>query len=217
VVIDTASNTIVKTILVGTSPSGVAVSPDGVNVYVSNSTSNNVSVINTTSNTVVDTIAVAGPSAISIIPPPEGIPFLSFNAELDINLGHQPSRDRLDLESRLILSGAANDEIHLDKEAVKLQIGPFIATIPAGSFRHHQDKSYTFEGIIDGVGLEAKLELTGSLRYTFRAEATGANLRGIANPVQVSLGIGNDAGLTSVEAHFDHDHWGRKDWTDLWH
>jgi YVTN family beta-propeller protein len=216
-VIDTASNTIVKTISVGMSPAGVAVSPDGVNVYVSNSASNTVSVINTSSNTVVDTIPVAGPTAISISSPPVGVPFLSFNAKLDINLGRKPTRDSFDLESRLILSGAANDEIHLEKEAVKLQVGPFMVTIPAGSFRRHQDKSYTFEGVIDGVVIAAKLELTGSLRYTFRAEAIGANLNGITNPVQVSLGIGNDAGMTSVKAHFDRDHWGRKDWADRWH
>jgi YVTN family beta-propeller protein len=214
-VMDTASN-IVKTILVGTSPAGVAVTPDGADVYVSNSASNNVSVINTNSNTVVETIPVAEPSAISIISPPQGVPFLSFNAKLDINLGHKPTRDTFDLESSLILSGTANNEIHLDKEAVKLQVGPFIATIPPGSFRRHQDKSYTFEGIIDGVGLAAKIELTGSLRYTFRAEAIGANLSGVTNPVQVSLGESNDAGLTWVKAHIDRDHQDRKDWTDRW-
>jgi hypothetical protein len=64
---------------------------------------------------------------------------------------------------------------------------------------------YAFEGVIDGVRLEAKIEQTGSLRYTFRAEAKGANLSGITNPVQVSLGIGDDVGLTSVKAHFDRD------------
>jgi hypothetical protein len=44
------------------------------------------------------------------------------------------------------------------------------------------------------------------LRYRFSAEAKGANLSGITNPVQVSLGIGSDAGLTSVKARFDRDH-----------
>jgi YVTN family beta-propeller protein len=215
-VMDTASNTIVKTILVGMSPAGVAVTPDGADVYVSNSASNSVSVINTNSNTVVDTIPVAGPSAISIISRPLGVPFLSFNAKLDIYLGHKPTRDAFGLASSLTLSGTANNEIHLDKEAVRLQVGPCSATIPPGSFRRHQDKSYTFEGIIDGVGLAAKIELTGSLRYTFKAQAIGANLSGVTNPVQVSLGISNDAGLTWVKAHIDRDHQGRKDWTDRW-
>jgi hypothetical protein len=55
------------------------------------------------------------------------------------------------------------------------------------------------------------------LRYTFRAEAKGANLSGITNPVQVSLGIGDDVGLTSVKAHFDRDHQDHDDSTARWH
>jgi YVTN family beta-propeller protein len=216
-VIDTASNTVVKTVLVGTSPAGVAVTPDGVHVYVSNQGSNNVSVINTASNMVVTTVPVAGPSAISIIPPPQGVPFLDFNAKLDIYLDREPNRDTFDLGSSLSLSGTANDEIHPDTEPVKLQVGPFVATIPIGSFRRHGDRSYRFEGVIDDVRLEAKIEQTGTLRYRFSVEAKGANLSGVTNPVHVSLGIGADAGLTSVQAHFGRDHQAHKDWTDYWH
>jgi hypothetical protein len=71
--------------------------------------------------------------------------------------------------------------------------------------------------IIKGVRLEAKIERTGSLRYTFSAEAKGANLSGITNPVQVSLGIGDDAGLTSVKADIDREHRVHSDWTDHRH
>jgi YVTN family beta-propeller protein len=205
-VIDTASNTVVKTVLVGLSPGGLAVTPDGVHVYVSNQGSDNVSVINAATNTVVATVSVPGPGAISIVPPPQGVPFLSFNAKLDVDLGRKPNRETFNLRSSLILSGTAYNDIHPDTEPVKIQVGPFITTIPIGSFRRHEDGSYTFEGVIDGVRLEAKIELTGSLRYKFRAEAEGANLSGITNPVQVSLGIGDNAGLTSVRAHFDRNH-----------
>jgi hypothetical protein len=104
------------------------------------------------------------------------------------------------------LSGTASDGIHPDAEPVKLQVGPFIATIPAGSFRRRENRSYTFAGVIDGVRLEAKIEPRGGFRYAFHAEAKGANLKGTANPVRVSLGIGNDAGLTKVKTHFDRDH-----------
>ena len=46
-VIITASNTVTATIPVGIGPSGVAVTPDGSKVYVANSASNTVAVINT--------------------------------------------------------------------------------------------------------------------------------------------------------------------------
>ena len=51
-VIDTATNTLVATIPVGTIPFAVAVTPDGTHVYVTNDGSNNVSVIGTATNTV---------------------------------------------------------------------------------------------------------------------------------------------------------------------
>ena len=58
----------------------------------------------------------------------------------------------------------------------------------------------------------------GGFRYEFHAAAKGANLSGTTNPVQVSLGIGGNAGVTSVGAHFDRDrdhgpgaHW--SEWT----
>jgi hypothetical protein len=157
-------------------------------------------VLDTASDTVVATIPVITPSAISIIPSPQGVPFLSFTAKLDIELGRKPNGDAFHLGSSFILSGTANDEIHPDTEPVKLQVGPFIATIPIGSFTRHGDRSYRFEGVIDHVHLEAMIQQTGSMGYRFSADGEGANLNGIANPVQVSLGIGDDAGLTSVQA-----------------
>jgi YVTN family beta-propeller protein len=212
-VIATASNTIIKTVAVGSTPIGVAVTPDGAHLYVANQGSNSVSVINTANDTVADTVPVAGPSYISIIPPPQGVPFLSFNARLDIDLDREPTQDAFGLGSSFTLSSTASNEIHPDTEPVKLQVGPFIATIPAGSFKRRWDRSYTFEGVINNVRLEARIELRGGFRYAFHAEAKGANLSGATNPVQVSLGIGDHAGLTSVKADFVRDHQAHH-WTD---
>ena len=153
-VIETTSNTIIKTVAVGSSPTGIAVTPDGVDVYVANQGSNSVSAVSTASN-----------------------------------------------------------EIHPDTEPVKLQVGPFIATIAPGSFKRRWDRSYTFEGVISSVRLEARIELRNGFRYAFHAEAKGANLSGTTNPVQVSLGIGDDAGLTSVKVHFDRDRQAHR-WSD---
>jgi YVTN family beta-propeller protein len=212
-VIDAASNTVMTIVPVGTSPAGVAVTPDGKHVYVANQGSNSVAVIDTANNTVVATVPVTEPGVISIIPPPQAVPFQSFTARLDIGLGRKPNYSSFNLVSSFILSGTAKNGIHPETEPVKLQVGPFIATIPAGSFRQREEGSYTFAGVIDGTRLEAKIELRGGFRYEFRAEATGPNLSGTTNPVQVSLGIGGNAGVTSVTAHFerDRDHW--SEWT----
>src|SRR5215831_11877612 len=67
-VIDTATNTVVSTIPVGTAPAGVAVTPDGSKVYVTNFLSNTVSVIATATNTVVSTIPVGPPFAVAVTP-----------------------------------------------------------------------------------------------------------------------------------------------------
>jgi YVTN family beta-propeller protein len=69
-VIDTATNTTLGSpIAVGAQPWGVAVSPNGSRVYVSNAGSNTVSVINTATNAVIATIAVGGyPVGVAVSP-----------------------------------------------------------------------------------------------------------------------------------------------------
>jgi YVTN family beta-propeller protein len=70
-VIAAASNTVVATVGVGANPSGVAVTPDGTHVYVTNPSS----VIATATNTVVATVTVGiVPIAVGIMPPPVGVP-----------------------------------------------------------------------------------------------------------------------------------------------
>jgi DNA-binding beta-propeller fold protein YncE len=146
----------------------------GNTVYVGNS------VIETATNTVVATLPVTGDQW-AIIPPPQGVPFIAFSAKIDIHLSSKQHQDAFDLESSFILSSKASNGIRPGIEPVKLQVGPFITTIPAGSFKQRQDRSYTYEGVTDGVSLEAKIDLTGTLRYRLRAKVSGANLSGITN------------------------------------
>jgi YVTN family beta-propeller protein len=83
-VIDTASNMVIATVAVGSSPVGVSFTPDGARAYVANFNSGNVSVIDTATNTVVATIPagvspasfglfITGPGSL----PPGMIPTLS--------------------------------------------------------------------------------------------------------------------------------------------
>ena len=71
--IDTATNTVAAaTIPVGTSPRGVAVTPDGKHAYVANVISNNVSVIDTSNNTVMGTPILVGDSPFLVAVTPDG-------------------------------------------------------------------------------------------------------------------------------------------------
>ncbi len=59
-VVETAGNTVVKTIDVGLHPTGMALSPSGDRVYVTNANSDTVSVINTATDAVTKTLHVGG-------------------------------------------------------------------------------------------------------------------------------------------------------------
>ncbi|MCI0619952.1 peptidoglycan DD-metalloendopeptidase family protein [Candidatus Wolfebacteria bacterium] len=68
-VIDTETNTVIKTIVVGDEPIGVAISPDNRSVYVANFHENTLSVIDTTTNTALDTLpAGSAPIGIAVHP-----------------------------------------------------------------------------------------------------------------------------------------------------
>ena len=67
-VIDSGSNTVVATIVVGGSPLGIAITPDGTRAYVTTGT-NTVSAIDTGTNIVVATIPVGSiPQMVAITP-----------------------------------------------------------------------------------------------------------------------------------------------------
>jgi YVTN family beta-propeller protein len=111
-VIETASNKVVATVEVGNGPDGFAVTPDGKHVYVAKEDNSNpvasVSVIDTVTNTVVATIPVGtSPFGVGIVPPPPGIPFLVFNAKLQIQFGSVPNHDAFGLGSSFTLSSTA--------------------------------------------------------------------------------------------------------------
>jgi YVTN family beta-propeller protein len=146
-VIATASNTVVGTpITVGMSPFQIAITPDGKYAYVTNEASANVSVIATASNTVAATVSVGNnPRGVGIIPPPPTVPFLAFNAALEIHFGSKPNTDAFALESSFTLSSTA-PAINPVTQAVTLQVGTFTTTIPPGSFKMQRGGLFTSWG-----------------------------------------------------------------------
>ncbi len=86
-------------------------------------------------------------------------------------------------------------------------------TIPAGSMRQREKREFVFEGKINGTDVKmailrcrmskAKEKGKPSNDYLFIVEGKGHILSGIANPVTVGLGIGDDEGSTSIRADID--------------
>ena len=174
----------------GTNPQGVAITPDGKRAYVTNASSNNVSVIDTTTNTVVATVPVRSfPTGVATFPP---VPFSTFSAKLEIF-----DHDAFRLRSEFTVGNASNG-INPPAEPVTLQVGTFATTIPPGSFKGKGFGPFHFHGVIAGVDLEVLIVPTGAKRYALDAKAHHVNLTGTESLVTVRLAVGDDTGLTSV-------------------
>ena len=89
---------------------------------------------------------------------------------------------------------------------MRLQIGPYMVTIPAGSFHQAQGSnlgSWAYAGSISGVKLSVQIAALGDDSYQFKATGSPVNFSGVSNPVSVTIGIGFDAGSTQVSAPSD--------------
>ena len=128
------------------------------------------------------------------------VPFSAFSGKLSIAFGPSPNTDSFNLDASFTL-GSASNGINPPTELVTLRVGTFKTTIPAVSFTGTGFGPFHFHGVIDGVRLEVGILPTGAKRYAFQANAHGADLTGTANPVPVTLAIGDDSGTTSVTAH----------------
>ena len=128
-----------------------------------------------------------------------GLPFAAFAPKVEITLGPLAHDDNFEVKATLTL-GASNNGINPLTQAVAVQIGTFSTTIPADSFILKKGR-FTFEGVINGVKLEAVLRpLILGNDYEFKVEGKGADLTGTANPVAVKLTIGDDSGSKTITA-----------------
>ncbi|MGH6838117.1 MAG: YncE family protein [Methylocella sp.] len=164
-VIDTGANppAVVAMVPVGDCAIGVAITPDGKHAYVANNGSGTVSVIDTASNTEVATVPVLAtvtvgpmgplvlnPQSVGFIPPPPGVPFPPFNAQLAIHFGGATNEDAFALNNNFTLSSTA-PLIHPLTDRVMLNVGTFATTIPPASFVKQKDGSFAFKGVV-GAG-----------------------------------------------------------------
>jgi pimeloyl-ACP methyl ester carboxylesterase len=126
-------------------------------------------------------------------------PFAAFSAKLEISADH-PSD--FEVKASFTLADVSNGIDPLRQE-LTLHIGTFSIKLPPGAFTQDKKGRFKFEGVIDGVELEAVIEPLGINSFEFKIEGQGANLAGIANPLLVKLTIGGDGGSKVVPAEFD--------------
>jgi len=77
-----------------------------------------------------------------------------------------------------------------------LKVGTVSITIPAGSFKHDKRGDWRFDGEINNMHIEARLDPIGKNAFMLMAEVGGVDLNPADKPFTVMLTIGNDSGTT---------------------
>ncbi len=145
---------------------------------------------------------LAAPHGIALDGTPATVSFAAFTPKVELELNPGAFDDEFEIKARLML-GAGSDGISPLTEEVKIQVGTFSTTIPAGSFRQDKKGRFKFEGAINGARLEVVLRPLGGNSYEFKAEGKNVNLAGTSNPVTISLTINEDTGNATVTAEFE--------------
>ena len=127
------------------------------------------------------------------------VPFADFKVEAEIDLDR---KDSFEVTGQFKL-GAVSERIEPLTGDVTLQLGNFSTTIMASCFQEN-GRRIEFEGTIDGVKLDVAILHAGDDRYFFTASGEGTDLKGIVNPVTVTLTIGDNEGSKTVKAGIDH-------------
>jgi len=219
-VLETATNVLGRSIPLA-SPQGIGVTPDGTRIYVAQFFVSTISVIDSATNEVVANLTqVHDPVGVGIVPPTGSVAPFKVD-ELDIRLSRHDrearnrfpvNSDSFELKSQIHLTATEQQNLHPDIEPVTIQVGPFFATIPPGSFTQHTLGSYSFEGFVGGGHVDLRIKKTGASLYSFRAKAHEVRLTGIRNPVHVSLSIGEmTRSMTTMAADIEQDREDRHD------
>jgi len=137
------------------------------------------------------------------------VPFAALSARVEIE--HD---DAFEVKATFTL-GAGSNGIAPLTEDVKLRVGTFSITIPAGSFTQDGGGQFKFEGVIANVTLEVEIKDLGGGNVEFKAEGDVANLTGTVNPVTMALTIGDDVGTATITAEFNDLLHGRHRFRDM--
>ena len=130
-------------------------------------------------------------------------PFATFTTrEVDIDI----EDGEIEVLASFTLAPGGNG-LNVPKEAVSLRVtggtAAYSVTIPAGSFKMSKNGEFNFLGTINGVKIIASIRSSRAGAFEFEVETERANVKGIANPVTVSLSIGDDGGSRTVRAKIE--------------
>jgi hypothetical protein len=103
--------------------------------------------------------------------------------------------------------GPRSNGIDVVKEPVSFQVrggtATYSLTVPAGSFKMNKSGESNFLGTINGVRVTASIKPARGGAFDLEIVTERANVRGVANPVTVSLTIGDDGGSRTVRAKIE--------------
>jgi hypothetical protein len=129
-------------------------------------------------------------------------PFAAFNLKVEIDI----EDGEVEVWADFTLGGGSNG-LDLPTKTVSLEVkggtGAYSVIIPAGSFKKDGSGRFTFQGTISKVKLEASIRPSRDGAFTFEVQTEDANLKGFANPVTVSLTIGDDGSVSTVRAKIE--------------
>ena len=122
-------------------------------------------------------------------------------ARAEVDFRDEPRPDKYDVRGEFILSELSNG-IDPVAEPVVVMVGTSTLTIPAGSFKlKKHGRRAEFEGQVDGVSVDARIEATGPRSFNYRIRARGVDLTDSAIPIDFGLRISDDLGRTTIPLH----------------
>ena len=203
-VIDTATNTVVNTIEVGLHPCGMALSPSGDRLYVTNANSDTVSVIDTASDTVTKTlhvgqvgpgrVPVLGSSPNAVTVSPDGRTLYVANAAENAVAVVDPETTSANAVRGLIPTGWYPTAVAMDADGGRLFIasgygfGSIAPTPPTREGRSYSDR----KGVVSILNVPTPGQLgqmTAQVRKNNESlPAGGVDKAGGSNPIPMHVG-----------------------------
>jgi hypothetical protein len=113
------------------------------------------------------------------------------------------TRSNFNLSGSLTLN-AAGSPFNPVTDAFSIELGPYQASLPAGSFRTRSDGSFAFSGSILGNLLTIHLVPGTAGNYTFTVATTRVDLTGLVDPAPLTLTFGANTGTANIPVAVRH-------------